>query len=190
MGPNHEALPPLKLQDIDSIIQSTAEDTLPQVPQTKHLRVLPLQQALGTTPNPVPISNHKALRSRADWVNAMFADISGQLRRHSVISTLLFEGILLQKKTVTGSLILKELVRMPCYTPSLGSSLLGLLIVCVQRSKYDQLGHDRNVATVRVLVPEKAMGEEWQLLWTIKRQRDPNGRKSCPPRPTHLSKTM
>ena len=127
MEPNHEAPPPPELQDIDSIIESTAEDRLLQIPHMKHLGVQPLQHALQTAPNPVPISKHKALRSRADWVNAMFADISGQLRRHSVISTLLFEGILLNKKTVTGLLIMKELVRMPCYTPSFGS---GMLIVC------------------------------------------------------------
>ena len=48
----------------------------------------------------------------------------------------------------------------------------------VQRRKYEQLGGDRNMATARVLVPEDPMGEQWQLLWTIKRHKDPNGRKS------------
>lgn len=51
----------------------------------------------------------------------------------------------------------------------------------MQRREYEQLGGDRNMATVRVLIPEKPMGEQWQLLWTIKRQRDPNGRKSAFP---------
>lgn len=51
-------------------------------------------------------------------------------------------------------------------------------MLCVQRRKYQQLGDDRNLATVRVLIPEKPMGELWQLLWTIKRHRDPNGRES------------
>ena len=48
----------------------------------------------------------------------------------------------------------------------------------VQRSKYDELRADRNLATVRVVVPQIPTGGVWQLLWTMKRHRDPNGRKS------------
>ena len=53
-----------------------------------------------------------------------------------------------------------------------------MLMLCSQRMKYEQLGEDRNLASVRVLTPETAMGEMWQLVWTIKRHRDPNVRKS------------
>lgn len=55
-----------------------------------------------------------------------------------------------------------------------------MLMLCVQRKKYEQLGDDGDLATVRVLVPEKLM-ELWQLLWTIKRHRDPDGRRSSFP---------
>lgn len=60
------------------------------------------------------------------------------------------------------------------------SSLLEMLIFCVQQEKYRELGDDRNLATVTVLSPETVTGdvEVWRLLWTIKRHRDPNGRKS------------
>ena len=51
----------------------------------------------------------------------------------------------------------------------------------MQRRIYEELGGDRNMATVRVLIPENPLGEHWQLLWTTKRQRDPNGRKSSFP---------
>ena len=65
------------------------------------------------------------------------------------------------------------------------------MLIVVQRSKYDELGNDKNLATVRVLVPEDPMGE-WQVMWTIKRQRDPNGRKSFPsgllPKKTKLTR--
>ena len=48
----------------------------------------------------------------------------------------------------------------------------------LQRKQYKQLGDDRNLATVRVCVPEKPTSELWQLYWTILRHRDPNGRRS------------
>lgn len=47
----------------------------------------------------------------------------------------------------------------------------------MQRNKYEELRNDRTLATVRVLPREEAMGDMWQLLWTIKRHRDPSGRK-------------
>lgn len=50
-------------------------------------------------------------------------------------------------------------------------------MLCVQRSKYEQLGNDRTLVAVRVLSPERVMGGMWELYWTIKRERDPNGRK-------------
>ena len=100
MSENQKAPPP-KIQQIDSTIESTAED---------RLLILPLQQALETTSKAMPTSKNKTTPCRADWVNTLFADISGQLRRHSVIASDLFEGLLLSKTTVTGLLILKELV--------------------------------------------------------------------------------
>ena len=51
-------------------------------------------------------------------------------------------------------------------------------MLCVQRRKYEQLGDDRVLATATVLLPEDPMGTQWQLLWSIKRHRDPAGRKS------------
>lgn len=56
-----------------------------------------------------------------------------------------------------------------------------MLILCVQRKKYDEFGDDRNLVTVRVLYPEKPTDKLWQLLWTIKRHRNPNGRRSSFP---------
>ena len=53
-----------------------------------------------------------------------------------------------------------------------------MLMLYVQRYKYEELRAERNLATVRVLVPQTATGGVWQLLWTIKRHRDPNGRES------------
>lgn len=61
------------------------------------------------------------------------------------------------------------------------SNPLKTLMVWVQRKKYEQLANDRNLASVRVLTPERLTGGMWQLLWTIKRHRDPNGRKSLVP---------
>lgn len=61
-----------------------------------------------------------------------------------------------------------------------------MLMLCVQRLQYEELGHDRNLATVRVLVPQKSTYELWQLLWTIKRLRDPNGRRSSTYLPSDL----
>lgn len=55
-------------------------------------------------------------------------------------------------------------------------------MLCVQRRKYEQFGDDRLLASARVLLPEDPMGTQWQLLWTIKRHRDPNGRKFPFPR--------
>ena len=52
-----------------------------------------------------------------------------------------------------------------------------MLILYLQRNTYEQLGNDRTLATVRVLSPENPMRGMWQLLWTIKRERDPNGRE-------------
>ncbi|KAF6232247.1 hypothetical protein HO173_009630 [Letharia columbiana] len=112
------------------------------------------QQNLEMKPTAKSTIKPKALATRADWVNILWADISGQLRRSSVISADLFDGLVLKKDTATGSLILREL-----------------------RLQYEELGHDRNLATVRVLVPQKSTYELWQLLWTIKRLRDPNGRQ-------------
>lgn len=54
-----------------------------------------------------------------------------------------------------------------------------MLMLCVQRRKYEELREERDLATVRVLTPETetAAGGLWRLLWTIKRPRDPNGRE-------------
>ena len=49
-------------------------------------------------------------------------------------------------------------------------------MLCVQRDKYEEFGDVRTLVSVRVLVPERLMGGMWQLQWTIKRERDPNGR--------------
>ena len=60
-----------------------------------------------------------------------------------------------------------------------------MLMLYVQRFKYEELRADRNLATVRVLVPQHPTDGIWQLLWTIKRHRDPNGRTS--PLRNHVS---
>lgn len=43
-------------------------------------------------------------------------------------------------------------------------------MLCVQRSKHEQLGNDRTLVTVRVLPPEGVMTGIWQLYWAIKRE--------------------
>lgn len=60
-------------------------------------------------------------------------------------------------------------------------------MLCVQRKKYEELRDDRNLATVRVLVPQRPTDGLWQLLWTIKRHRDPNGRRSSAHLPSGLT---
>ena len=47
-----------------------------------------------------------------------------------------------------------------------------MLMLSVQRKKYEQLGDNRTFATVRVLSPDNPMRGMWQLLWTTKRERE------------------
>ena len=46
----------------------------------------------------------------------------------------------------------------------------------MQRNKYEEFRNDRDLVTVRVLSPEEPVNDMWQLLWSIKRHRDPSGR--------------
>ena len=78
----------------------------------------PQQQIPAVRPTPKSVTKTKTA-SRADWVNTLWADISGQLRRASVISPDLFDGLLLKKDITIGALILRDLVSSPCFPPSL-----------------------------------------------------------------------
>ena len=167
---------------IDSPLNTAAEDRVPQMGQLP--QIPPLWPALEIKSNPVPAVRPKAPMTRAEWVNAFWADISGQLRRLSVISSDLFDGLLLRRDTATGSFLFGELVSLPCFAPSVRRLYEGMLTRRVQRKKYAQLGDDRSLATVRVLSPENPMRGMWQLLWTTKRERD--SRKSFLVHPNSL----
>ena len=173
---NRETLPSPQPLKMDSSPDTTAEYRVPQIEQ--HPKLLPLQQVLEMKSDRGPTTIAKAPMTRANWVNALWADISGQLRRFAVISHDLFDGLLLKRDTDTGLLILGELVSLPYFAPSFCRIHGKMLMVWVQRKNYEQLGNDRNLASVRVLTPERLTGGMWQLLWTIKRHRDPNGRES------------
>lgn len=113
---NLETLPSPQPLKMDSNLDTTAEDRVPQIEQ--HPKMLPLQQVLEMNSNRGPSIIAKAPMNRANWVNALWADISGQLRRFAVISHDLFDGLLLKRDTDTGLLILGELVSLPCFAPS------------------------------------------------------------------------
>lgn len=113
---NLETLPSPQPLKMDSNLDTTAEDRVPQIEQ--HPKMLPLQQVLEMNSNRGPTIIAKAPMNRANWVNALWADISGQLRRFAVISHDLFDGLLLKRDTDTGLLILGELVSLPCFAPS------------------------------------------------------------------------
>ena len=53
-----------------------------------------------------------------------------------------------------------------------------MLTLSAQRYQYEELGNNRSLACVRVMAPENPMHGMWQLYWTIKREKDANGRKS------------
>ncbi len=80
------------------------------------------QQSLTIRSNPKSTTRAKAPATRADWVNTLWADISGQLRRFAVISNDLFDGLLLKRDTEIGMFILREVVSMPCFAPSFGQT--------------------------------------------------------------------
>ena len=122
MEQNHETLPPLKM---DSALEPTAESRNSQMPEIEYPKTSLPQQTLVMRPNLKSTVKIKAPTTRANWVNTLWADISGQLRRFSVISNDLFDGLLLKRDTVTGSLILREVVSMPCFVPSFGQTHWG-----------------------------------------------------------------
>lgn len=99
-----------------STFDNTAEDRVPQIEQ--HPKDLSLWQAPEIKSKPEPASKAKAPMTRANWVNTLWADISGQLRRFAVISSDLFDGLLLKRDTATGSFILGELVSLTGFAPS------------------------------------------------------------------------
>ncbi len=120
---NKDTLPPPRPLEMDSVVQSTAEVRVPHMPEIQQRPQIPLpQQAMEVSLNHKPTTKPKAPATRADWVNALWADISGQLRRFSVISSELFDGLLLKRHTFTGSLILSELVSLSCFASSLVNS--------------------------------------------------------------------
>lgn len=160
MEQSQETLPQQKPLEMNSALESTAESGPTQTADNEQdSKISPPQQTMEMNSSPVSSTTPgtfriRLCRNRASWVNIFWADVSGQLRRLSVISNNLFGGLLLKRETDLGSLLLKEL-----------------------RKKYDEFGDDRNLVTVRVLYPEKPTDKLWQLLWTIKRHRNPNGRQ-------------
>ena len=73
--------------------------------------------------------------------------------------------------------ILIPLPFFPVELLKMSKCTLTLMYLCVQKNKHQELGDDRNLATVRVVAPQVMIGEVWRLVWTIKRPRNPNGRK-------------
>ena len=113
--------PPSPPRKGDSAPANPTQTVSAQMPEPEqHLNTsIPQQHLLPVRPTPKYVTKTKTA-SRADWVNTLWADISGQLRRVSVISPDLFDGLLLKKDTATGALILRDLVSLPWFTPSLG----------------------------------------------------------------------
>ena len=111
-------LPPQTLE-MESALESTAESSIIRMPEIEqHPKIQIPQRTLENKSNPRSTAKPKAPTTRADWVNTFWADVSAQLRRFSVISDDLFDGLLLKRDTVTGSLILGELVIMARFAPS------------------------------------------------------------------------
>ena len=114
-----QTLPPPQTLEMESALESTAESSIIQMPEIEqHPKIQTPQRTLERILNPRSTTKPKAPTTRADWVNTFWADVSAQLRRFSVISNDLFDGLLLKRDTVTGSLILGELVSMACFAPS------------------------------------------------------------------------
>ena len=103
----NEMLPPLQPLGMVYVDESAASKASEQ-----NRKIEPPQQIPEIESSPKSTLRRKATTNRADWVKALWADISGQLRRLSVISNDLFDGLVLKKDTATGLLILSELVSM------------------------------------------------------------------------------
>ena len=110
MEQNHDVAPSPLPPTINPPLNTAAEDRIPQMAQLP--QIPPLWPALEMKSNPAPAIRPKPPLTRADWVNAFWADISAQLRRLSVISDELFDGLLLRRETATGSFIFGELVSL------------------------------------------------------------------------------
>ena len=110
--------PPRERNSALAIPTQTVSAQMPQ-PEQRLNTPIPQQQILPVRPTPQYVTKTKTA-SRADWVNTLWADISGQLRRVSVISPDLFDGLLLKKDTATGALILRDLVSSQFFTTSPG----------------------------------------------------------------------
>ena len=112
--------PPSPPREGDSAPAPPPQTVATQMPEPEqHLSTpIPQRPTLEMRTTPKYVTKIKTA-TRADWVNALWADVSGQLRRYSVISPDLFDGLLLKKDTATGSLILRDLVSPPCFTLSL-----------------------------------------------------------------------
>ena len=111
--------PPSPPREGDSAPAPPHQTVAAQMPEPEqHLSTpIPQQPTLEMRTTPKYVTKIKPA-TRADWVNALWADVSGQLRRYSVISPDLFDGLLLKKDTATGSLILRDLVSSPCFSSS------------------------------------------------------------------------
>lgn len=110
MAQNHDPQPSPHPVSMDTTLENNVEDRVSQIGQ--HPQNLSLWQAPGIVSKPEPAIKAKAPATRANWVNTLWADISGQLRRFAVISSDLFDGLLLKRDTITGSFILHELVSL------------------------------------------------------------------------------
>ena len=109
--------PPSPPREGDSAPANPTQTVSTQMPEPEQRLNTPIPQPKILAVRPTPKSATKTkTASRADWVNTLWADISGQLRRFSVISPDLFDGLLLKKDTSTGALILRDLVSSPCFT--------------------------------------------------------------------------
>ena len=114
MEQNQETSPQPRPLEMDPVLDSTP--AVPAIEQDP--KMLPLQPGPGAIPSIKPTTKPKAPATRANWVNTLWADVSGQLRRFSVISSDLFDGLLLKKNTYVGSLICTEMVSL-AFSPRL-----------------------------------------------------------------------
>lgn len=134
-----KTLPPPPAAEMDSSFESNPKPGVAQMPETAQFpKPPPPQRTLEMRPMPNSTTKPRASTARADWVNTLWADVSGQLRRFAVISNDLFDGLLLRRDTITGSLVLRELVsNCRAFVPGLLSKPIasGMLILCVRSAR-------------------------------------------------------
>lgn len=99
-GTSEHRQTPTKPNSTRSRALSTPLETVDEI---HHTAILPSMD----TPRKPPT---KPKHPRGAWVNNLWADVSGQMRRLAVITPDLFDGLLLSRSSATGSSLLQEMV--------------------------------------------------------------------------------